>query len=1181
MSIFVANLIIRLAKCHGTDRFHPVYADGMPNRIPLKVFLKKAYLEIIRQSSTFMRIAVAYTVYSLILPYLCIGGLRIHTAFAEALPSHPSWFFDLRKIMEFAFTRADIRKSARMTVPFDLDYFIKNKWYQNIILDVFQGQELLVFSILLMFIVMMVREWILQNELFLLQLRQMAEQDRRAHQDVAAEIINMMDLNANNQLGRAAPAANAPEFGQNAIIQPEILAQMAHDRPQPDQDNPALITQTRRIREEIQTHIDLYGNYPNSTELGDLIAYVLGGRDHPQYQNFFNSYLNADGQFMAGNEGAEQNRNDAPVAPERVQPILARQNDALEQNDRLFQFVQQMEEDDRQQARNAENADDDAPIEEFDGLLDFLGWNRPIISLVKIGLMGSVLFFMVNIVLYFVPYVIGRLTLSLFGLTIVPLAIFASSLLYHSSIIATGWLINGFKDILEICNLDAADYLSIETTLSKALAARQAIAQLSAEYSESGFLSKVWVIPDSGFLIRLGGLMTGYAYIMVLVAIYIKSNYRFGRSRSGKEIEKAVLSVIMQLQAILKVICIIGIELVIFPIFCGTLLHLSLLPLMESATFLDRVKFTIEMPVTSTLIHWIIGTAYMFVFALFVSLCRKIMRPGVLYFVRDPNDPNFHPIKDVLERPLLSQLGKIGISGIIYSILITVCLGGVLFIFRHVLHVSFLPLKFSMDFPEIAYLDLIQVTGPFAIMLFRCYRMVSSLSLLRTVWSWWFEWACSMLRLSSFILNRPYTDEQGSIYYTNIWARLTMVSPDYTKPVSLEDAMKGEGGKAYYVKDGTYVRAPDVDSLSTNSSMKLFIPVDKHDIRQDGKEDREDATDELKQYDIVYRPPHFRMRIAAFLLCIWAFGIVVTTTLALLPLYSGKVVAAAIFGFENSAKLSSWIIMYLGIPVATLTLYAIDRWHDLATTVVNGWKELNRHEPVQATGNGEQEGGGNENLRQAPSNGVFKFLFFVAYSLLVMPYFVGSTLIAYRYKPGWNELPMPADVVIDDKPNVIDQLYPTFKLAAAGDIGLISDKSIIHAWLIGLGIVFYGREFVLFFFSNSQIAQKYKAMTQNGFLRYDYSIFTENFVFPFTRDLFIFRVLPYLLRLTVNAVFVNYRGMNMTIERSMTIEALCYTAVKLVIVLAGVTRVWFKMFTKFLRSARDEEYLVGERLENQ
>lgn len=1153
----------------------------MPKRIPLRVFLKKAYLEIVRQSSTVLRIAVAYTVYSLILPYLCIGGLRIHTAFAEALPNHPSWFFDLRKIVEFAFTRTDMRKSARMTVPFDLDYFIRNKWYQNIVLDVFQGQELLVFSILLMFIVMMVREWILQNELFLLQLRQMAEQDRRAHQDVAAEIVNMMELNANNELGRDVPAANIPEFPRN-VQQPEDAVRGVHDRAQldPFQELPPLNVQAQRVREAIQRHVELHGSNPSPIELEGLIVDSLGGRDHPQYGNLYNSYLGGTGNLAAENEEDVENEEEAQAIPEHVQPIFVRPNEALQQNDRLFQFVQQMEEDDRQQARNAENADDDAPIEEFDGLLDFLGWNRPIISLVKIGLMGSVLFFMVNIVLYFVPYVIGRLTLSVFGLTVVPFALFSSSLLYYGSIIATGWLINGFKEVLSFCNLDATESLSVESTLSKALAARQAIAQLNAEYSESGFLSKIWVIPDSGFLIRFGGLVTGYAYIMVLVAIYLKSNYRFGRSRSGKEIEKAVLSVIMQLQAILKVICIIGIELVIFPIFCGTLLHLSVLPLMESATIVDRVKFTIEMPVTSTLIHWTIGTAYMFVFALFVSLCRKIMRPGVLYFVRDPNDPNFHPIKDVLERPLLSQLGKIGISGIIYSILITVCLGGVLFVFRYVFHVSFLPLKFSMDFPEIAYLDLMQVTGPFAIMIFRCYRMLSSLSLLRTVWAWWFEWACSILRLSSFILNRPYSDEQGSIYYTNIWARITMVSPDYTKPVSLEDAMKGDPGKAYFVKDGGYVRAPDVDSLSTNSSMKLFIPVDKHDVRQDGKEDSDDATDELKQYDIVYRPPHFRMRIAVFLLFIWAFGILVTTTLALLPLYSGRAAAVVIFGFENSAKLSSWIIMYLGIPVATLTLYAVDKWRDLTSMVSDGWKELNRHEPPQAD-DGEQVEGDNEDIQQAPSNGVWKFLFFVVYSLIIMPILVGSTLVAYRYKPGWSELPMPADVIIDGEPNVFDQLYATFRLAAAGDVGLISDKSVIHAWFIGLGIVFYGREFVLFFFSNSQIAQKYKAMIQNGFLRYDYSIFKEYFVFPFTRDLVMFRLLPILLRWTVNAVLVNYRGLQMTKERSMTIEALCYTAVKLVIVLAGVTRVWFKMFTKFLRSARDEEYLVGERLENQ
>jgi E3 ubiquitin-protein ligase MARCH6 len=45
---------------------------------------------------------------------------------------------------------------------------------------------------------------------------------------------------------------------------------------------------------------------------------------------------------------------------------------------------------------------------------------------------------------------------------------------------------------------------------------------------------------------------------------------------------------------------------------------------------MSRILFTFKSPLTSIFVHWFVGTCYMFHFALFVSMCRKIMRKGVL-----------------------------------------------------------------------------------------------------------------------------------------------------------------------------------------------------------------------------------------------------------------------------------------------------------------------------------------------------------------------------------------------------------------------------------------------------------------------------------------------------------------------------------------------------------------------
>ena len=46
-------------------------------------------------------------------------------------------------------------------------------------------------------------------------------------------------------------------------------------------------------------------------------------------------------------------------------------------------------------------------------------------------------------------------------------------------------------------------------------------------------------------------------------------------------------------------------------------------------------------------LHWLGGMIFVFYFASLVVLLREILRPGVLWFLRNLNDQNFHPIQDV------------------------------------------------------------------------------------------------------------------------------------------------------------------------------------------------------------------------------------------------------------------------------------------------------------------------------------------------------------------------------------------------------------------------------------------------------------------------------------------------------------------------------------------------------
>lgn len=64
-------------------------------------------------------------------------------------------------------------------------------------------------------------------------------------------------------------------------------------------------------------------------------------------------------------------------------------------------------------------------------------------------------------------------------------------------------------------------------------------------------------------------------------------------------------------------------------------------------------------------------------FALLLSGCRSVMRPGAMWFIKDPQDQNSHPIRDILDRPTLTQLRKICISGLMYSFVVVCVVGSV------------------------------------------------------------------------------------------------------------------------------------------------------------------------------------------------------------------------------------------------------------------------------------------------------------------------------------------------------------------------------------------------------------------------------------------------------------------------------------------------------------------------
>jgi E3 ubiquitin-protein ligase MARCH6 len=366
---------------------------------------------------------------------------------------------------------------------------------------------------------------------------------------------------------------------------------------------------------------------------------------------------------------------------------------------------------------------------------------------------------------------------------------------------------------------------------------------------------------------RMIAIFAGYAFFAVAGAIYLKHGSPFSSSQQGQKIERIVSDVLQQAGGVLKVILIISIEMLVFPLYCGLLLDLAMLPLFKNATLYTRWQYARGSPWTSCFVHWFIGTCYMFHFALFVSMCRKIMRKGVLYFIRDPDDPTFHPVRDVLERSVTTQLRKIAFSALVYGALVIVCLGGVVWTLSRATS-GVLPIHWTTEAPSLEFpLDLLfyNFLTPVIIKFYKPSEGVHA------VYKWCFMKCAGFLRLSNFLFGDKIEEHHGMA--------------------------------------GRYVRAPASDQARVPKGQPVFVEVDQENVRKDGN--NEGGVHNSDLVAMVFIPSWFRVRIFAFVVTIWIFMGMSGVGVTILPLLFGRSVFSLVL--PDSVEMNDIHAFSLGI----------------------------------------------------------------------------------------------------------------------------------------------------------------------------------------------------------------------------------------------------------------------------
>ncbi|POS83819.1 hypothetical protein EPUL_005060 [Erysiphe pulchra] len=633
---------------------------------------------------------------------------------------------------------------------------------------------------------------------------------------------------------------------------------------------------------------------------------------------------------------------------------------------------------------------------------------------------------------------------------------------------------------------------------------------------------------------RFLAITTGYIVLCALGTLYVKKRSPLLSGQVGRELETAIIDLLRQAGGVMKVILIISIEMLAFPLYCGLLLDISLLPLFENTTILSRIAFTLRSPLTSIFVHWFVGTCYMFHFALFVSMCRKIMRKGVLYFIRDPDDPTFHPVRDVLERNVTTQLQKILFSALVYGALILICLGGVVWGISLTLK-GVLPVYWSSNEPVLEFpIDLLfyNFLIPFAVKFFRPSAK------LHAMYSWWFRKCARKLRLTWFMFDERIIDEERHLV-RRTWLdffRSSNADPNFLiisgNPNSVFE--QNPNLRAYYRRDGCYVRAPASDQVRIPKGSSIFLEVNEWNERIDQKPDRKDGIHgkESDLCKLVYIPPWFRVRIGIFIISIWVFAAITGVGVTILPLIVGRIVFSNIL--PPQVRKNDAYAFSIGIYILGSIIYCAFNFKTLLECTrkalvfdANTPRKLLNHMFSICTQ-------------------VFRITWTYTAFLIVLP-----TLFAFLIE-FYLIVPLHTYLAIEEKHVV----------------------NFVQSWTLGLLYVKLTARLILWY-EDSRPAQSLRAITRNGYLNPDARLATRSFILPGALLLSTALLYPWAIaRLTIVTVLQRSPEKHTLAYRYSYPICLCLCFLALVLwIVTGWIRNW-KI------KIRNEVYLIGEQLHN-
>eukprot|EP01124_Arcella_intermedia_P017300 TRINITY_DN2406_c0_g1_i1.p1 TRINITY_DN2406_c0_g1~~TRINITY_DN2406_c0_g1_i1.p1 ORF type:complete len:866 (-),score=151.96 TRINITY_DN2406_c0_g1_i1:29-2341(-) len=175
-------------------------------------------------------------------------------------------------------------------------------------------------------------------------------------------------------------------------------------------------------------------------------------------------------------------------------------------------------------------------------------------------------------------------------------------------------------------------------------------------------------VEDFGVKEDFSTTFVGYVIDIVLVYLYINFLTFKNKIWGLSSVEKHIASMFMFVYTCAKVVVLAVLEMLMFPVFTGTVVDYYTMDLF-GAVWEERMGIWRKNPTMFVMVHWVLGFVFMFIFTNFVRYVRSISRTGLLWFLRDPDSPDFSPVRDMIKEPLHFHRRRILASGLLYAAL--------------------------------------------------------------------------------------------------------------------------------------------------------------------------------------------------------------------------------------------------------------------------------------------------------------------------------------------------------------------------------------------------------------------------------------------------------------------------------------------------------------------------------